>query len=82
MTGEEASLGTVHRASQKLKRFLQPPYVAPFTEIDDPERPGLRPRSQTRDVRVPETRRIRDVPFEECFLTWAGGRFDRRTIFV
>ena len=33
--------------------------------MDGLERRGLRPRTHNRDVRVQETRRIRDVPFEE-----------------
>ena len=39
--------------------------------MDGLERRGLRPRSQNRDVRVPETRRIRDVSFEERFVDMA-----------
>ena len=47
--------------------FSDTPKIDPFTGMDVLERRGLRPRSQNRDVRVPETHRIRDVPFEERF---------------
>jgi hypothetical protein len=46
--------------------FPDTPKIDPFTGMDGLERRGLCPRSQNRDVRIPETRRILDIPFEEC----------------
>jgi hypothetical protein len=63
--------------------FPDTPKNGPLTAMDGLERRGL--RSSDRDVRVPETRRIRDVPFEERFLVpltngfAAFGRCDRGT---
>jgi hypothetical protein len=56
----------------KLKRFLQPRQFGPLTGMDGVERRGFRPRSHSRGARVPETRRIRDVPVEERFSTESG----------
>ncbi len=53
--------------SRNLNPFPGHAENQPITGMDGPEPRGLRPRSQNRDVWVPETRRIRDVPFEEHY---------------
>ena len=58
--------------SANLNPFSGTPSKDPFTRLD-----GREPRASSgpkgkRDVRVPETRRIRDVPFEEPFFGLRG----------
>jgi hypothetical protein len=67
--GRRQSRPTSLSHSGELNPFSETPSNYPFTGMDGLKPRDIRPRSQNRALRVPETRRISDFPFAERFLT-------------